>query len=280
MSSILEILSSKPHNPHFLNRYIIFIQKCIEKNDNIVIFENHHICPKSKDMFPQYASGKKHPWNIAKLTPRQHYIAHKLLFKIYRNRSQAFSYRAMANGQSNQHQHRTKSRNYESAKLETRPIISECRKGIALYVDKDGNKIRCRTDDPLVLSGDLVSETLGRKHTKNGKSQKQIEMGKRYRKERWKDKEVSLYFLDIKIKVHATFGMPEIIPFLDQGWQLSETREHRSAISKRVNKEMPASSRKRAIETRTTTLQRKSKEKLHSGDDIISGNVSITFPHE
>jgi hypothetical protein len=87
---LLEILKTKPHNLHYLNRYIKFIQRYanIATNEKI---EAHHICPKSSDLFPEFKSFKKHPWNKANLTLRQHYIAHKLLWKAYGGRqAQAF----------------------------------------------------------------------------------------------------------------------------------------------------------------------------------------------
>ena len=81
---IYSILSSKPHNPHYLNRYIRFIQSCqkVNKNWNDYV-EKHHICPKSKDLFPEYKSFSKHSWNCAILTARQHFIAHWILWKTY-----------------------------------------------------------------------------------------------------------------------------------------------------------------------------------------------------
>ena len=80
-----EILSSFDHNPHYLNRYIKFILSCSEKNVNQKNLEKHHICPKSKYLFPQYQSFIEHPWNRANLTCRQHYIAHLILSKVYTN---------------------------------------------------------------------------------------------------------------------------------------------------------------------------------------------------
>lgn len=78
------ILSKKEHKHHKLIRYIKFIHNCKVKNENFQnITENHHICPKAKDMFPEYKSFKENPWNLAKLTPRQHYIAHTLLWKAF-----------------------------------------------------------------------------------------------------------------------------------------------------------------------------------------------------
>jgi len=85
-----DILKSKPHNSHYLNRYIKFINQCIVTT-HLLETEDHHICPKSSDLFPEFKSFKKYPWNKAALTLRQHYVAHRLLWKAYGGKqSQAF----------------------------------------------------------------------------------------------------------------------------------------------------------------------------------------------
>lgn len=81
---IYTVLSSKPHNSHYLNRYITFIKNCQLKNEKYEGYvEKHHICPKSKSLFPQYSSFKKFRWNMAKLTARQHFIAHWMLARVF-----------------------------------------------------------------------------------------------------------------------------------------------------------------------------------------------------
>jgi inhibitor of KinA sporulation pathway (predicted exonuclease) len=42
-------------------------------------------------MFPEYSDFKKNPWNMVKLTYRQHIIAHILLYKTFRTECQALS---------------------------------------------------------------------------------------------------------------------------------------------------------------------------------------------
>jgi len=79
------ILSSKPHDAFYLKRYISFIERCQHSNLHITggCFEKHHVCPKSKDLFPEYRSFSQNPWNLALLTPRQHFIAHLMLWKAF-----------------------------------------------------------------------------------------------------------------------------------------------------------------------------------------------------
>lgn len=120
LNTLLEILSEYPHNPLYLNRYIKFIINC--KKFNIIssgIYEKHHICMKS--MFPEFASFTEFPWNCVQLTPRQHYIAHLLLWKTYRNRQASFAFHIMIHGNpSGTRYNNVTSRMYETLLLDCR----------------------------------------------------------------------------------------------------------------------------------------------------------------
>jgi hypothetical protein len=84
ISYIYLILSSKPHNSHYLKRYIKFIENCYIKNyTSNEPLERHHICPKAKDMFFEYENLNLYEWNMVMLTKKQHFIAHLLLWKSY-----------------------------------------------------------------------------------------------------------------------------------------------------------------------------------------------------
>ena len=116
--NIYSILASKPHNPHYLNRYITFIEQCQQKNvDYEGYVEYHHICPKAKkDMFPEYKDFRLHPWNCAVLTARQHFIAHIMLWKAFPNiNSQTYAIYAMKN----KNNMKMNSRLYESLKIDS-----------------------------------------------------------------------------------------------------------------------------------------------------------------
>ena len=124
---IYSILSSKPHNPHYLKRYFKFICSKINKN---ITGDRHHICPKSSDLFPQFASFKDNPWNIIYLTIREHYIAHMLLWKAYGGKqSQAFMLLSGKNQNRN-------SKIFEQIKNEMREFLKNNNP------NKDGKQIR------------------------------------------------------------------------------------------------------------------------------------------
>lgn len=83
-SKILDTLKSKECNEHYIERYLKFVLSCSEKNSDLEEgFHRHHILPKAKDMFPEYVSFTKYPWNRAILTYEQHITAHWILAKAY-----------------------------------------------------------------------------------------------------------------------------------------------------------------------------------------------------
>lgn len=79
-------------------------------------YENHHIIMKSM-------GGSNLPENLLKLTPREHYLAHLLLWKIHRNRETASAFWFMnINGRYSSHY---SSRFYEESRKENSKILSE-----------------------------------------------------------------------------------------------------------------------------------------------------------
>lgn len=76
MLFVEECLSSLPHNPHYLKLYLKLIEKWSGSGK-----VSHHVLPKS--MFPEYANLKKNEWNNSKLTHRQHFIVHRVLWKAF-----------------------------------------------------------------------------------------------------------------------------------------------------------------------------------------------------
>ena len=154
---IYSILSSKPHNPHYLNRYITFIEQCQQNNVGYeFLLENHHICPKADDMFPEYVCFKTYPWNKAALTPRQHFIAHIILWKCFYNTvscSKALWF--MSNGVWKQYS------NYSKRYHILRKEISDDKKGKVVAKDRHGKFITISKKDPKWKNGELVGISAG-----------------------------------------------------------------------------------------------------------------------
>lgn len=105
--NIKNILQSKKHNSFYLDRYINFLSKINNDESTNKYLENHHICPKAPDLFPEYSSFKKYPWNKIKLTARQHFIAHHILWKSYGG-SQIFSFYSMSHQKNSNKNHKEK----------------------------------------------------------------------------------------------------------------------------------------------------------------------------
>lgn len=93
------------------------------KNDSYY-YERHHIIPKCM-------GGNNSEDNLVLLTAREHYVAHKLLWKINKNnRSLFFAYFSMSN-MKNQYHNRIKitSKEYERLKIVNSKMVSEAMTG-------------------------------------------------------------------------------------------------------------------------------------------------------
>jgi len=78
-------------------------------------FEGHHIIPKSKGGTGTSSRPKNNP-NIVLLTAREHFLAHQLLWRIYRDRSSALAFHKMMSINKNQNRI-TSTKGYEEARL-------------------------------------------------------------------------------------------------------------------------------------------------------------------
>ena len=153
---LYEILASVTHNPHYLTKYITFISNCQKKNESYSGYtEQHHICPKAQDMFPEFTSFKEFPWNCAKLTPRQHFIAHLLLMKSYPSFSgavQGFAFFLNAG---------RISKLYSNYRVIINATIADMNKEKVTVIDNNGKTFRVDVNDSRFLSGELVGHTKG-----------------------------------------------------------------------------------------------------------------------
>lgn len=78
--------------------------------NKVIYYESHHIIPKSM-------GGQNNKNNLILLTPREHFIAHWLLYKIYRNRATASAFYRMCHiGNGKMKRYIPSSRTYEEAR--------------------------------------------------------------------------------------------------------------------------------------------------------------------
>jgi hypothetical protein len=99
-------------------------QSLRKKVKNGTCYEKHHILPKS-------LGGTNSKDNLVLLTPKEHYICHKLLVEIYRgtnyHNKMYYAMWCMVNGSGNQERYSTSSRIYTKLKEELRQIRSQDR---------------------------------------------------------------------------------------------------------------------------------------------------------
>lgn len=103
--------------------YENLVQKALERTDIPNVIEKHHIVPKSM-------GGTNAKSNIVFFTPKEHYVAHHLLWKIHNNRQMFYAYWCMVTKMGrNKDLYKVTCRAYEKAKTEHRIISSETHAG-------------------------------------------------------------------------------------------------------------------------------------------------------
>lgn len=240
---IYSILSSKSHNSHYLNKYIRFIHNCQQKNQTYQGYtEKHHICSKAKDMFPEYCSFEDHPWNCAVLTARQHFIAHMMLWKIYKNSSTARALWYMSNG--NWKKYNSYSKMYEKLRNFLVPHwqdqgkkMSKANIGKATVKDEDGKIFKISIQDPLYISGEYVGHTKGKRVVSDNS-------GKKFMSDSTEYQSIHKDMIPIKMpdgtikKVHRT---SDIIKSEEYSGQFKDTVQVKDSSGKnfRVHKDDP-----------------------------------------
>lgn len=158
-TDIYAILASKPHNPHHLKRYWKFIQSC--SNSGLEYTEKHHICPKAKDLFPEFKDLNNNPWNCVVLTARQHIMAHVILWKVFGgSQVVALNMMILKNKKRSRKCVPTSIVIRYSARI--REEVAMEQKGTSTYIDRFGNKLKkVSTQHEKVLSGEYTHINTG-----------------------------------------------------------------------------------------------------------------------
>lgn len=150
----------------YKNAYDNLITKAL-KNVPTENYEVHHIIPKC-------LGGSDCSTNLVKLTFRQHYIAHWLLWKIYQTKELCYAFYMMNQSSTLNQRDYFNSVAFEQIKIHNKNFGSWNKgktgylKGTSVYKYSDGTKKRLKTDHPDVLSGIAVGISKGRKSPTTG----------------------------------------------------------------------------------------------------------------
>ena len=234
---IYKILSTKAKNERQVRIYVKFIERCNKlnlENKNLGYTELHHICPKAKDLFPEYEDLKVHKWNGINLTAYQHIVAHIISWKAFGG-SQAFALKCML-GNFNSRTNELLSERIIPNSIEIKYLAlvredvaqrkSELSKGRAAYKDSDGTVYYLEVTDPLIEELGLVGATTGLKMTEESK-EKMRRAKDSYRK-------VRLFKLD-KRKNILLSNVDAIEKLLVDGWNYELTDEDKNYIKEQSN---------------------------------------------
>lgn len=221
---MISALIKKGGNEHYSKRYINFIKRCKDKNENMEYeyTENHHILPKAKGYWPEYRLRSEHPWNTVTLTAEQHFIAHWILARALGGRMW-FAFNMM--------------------------FVSSTNGNRAEFTNKKERKIY--SDLRQNMKHELRIKSLGRKLTEEQKAKlKAATTGRKRSKEELEKLSKSLRETKKKLYQHKTFikmyqreyrifvpKYDEGIQFqrLAEGWQFKSTPEYRTKVSVESN---------------------------------------------
>lgn len=166
-------------------------------SDGKIYYEKHHIVPvfmfktnkRYKTSIGEFLGNPDDPDNLVLLTPREHFLSHLLLCKIYKNTkyyqgcltslflmSNKFKFGRKNEISFNRNQIITKlfsTRLYNNARLAGRKAISEARLGKIVVKDKNTGKIIGSIDKqhPKIISGEWVHHSKGIKFSNERKAQ-------------------------------------------------------------------------------------------------------------
>ena len=88
---IRQALKTLEHSPEWVDRYIEFLASTVEPTEGAG--ERHHILPRA--LFPEFRRFKDHPWNLIRLNPADHLVAHYYLYRAIPSTRTRFAFRLM-----------------------------------------------------------------------------------------------------------------------------------------------------------------------------------------
>lgn len=127
LEELIKKSNNKPKNLHYVLRYYKFIIYCLEQNVNLsesIYTEKHHILPKAPKFWPQFINLKLNPWNCAKLTDRQHKLAHWMLARAFGG-GMWFAFHKVLYSKTNEQEREINAKSFISKELYRNRVMSE-----------------------------------------------------------------------------------------------------------------------------------------------------------
>lgn len=222
-NDIYSILSSKSHNPHYLKRYFKFIQWCQENPTVDEYVEKHHICPKSVDLFPEYASFSDHRWNQVSLTAREHIMAHIMLWKAYGGRM-SMALECMLGNFNSETNALLSNRKIPTAieirylarvRKEAAKLRGEHHRGKATFKNSSGERFFLSVDDPIIQELGLVGYRRGMTNLP--------ETNEKQKRTRFRNRKIKLHNLTdtVNVKIFSD----DYLKYVDLGYHPELTPE-------------------------------------------------------
>lgn len=155
------------------------------------MYEAHHICPAGKTFWPEFKNLNINKWNSIKLTPREHFIAHRLLAKTYGggmwyalnmmtispkqiSREIKITSRVYQEIKNNLSKEASKNRKGSKISKEHKEKLSKVHTGTVCVKDNNGNMFRVKIDDPRYISGEVLYIWKNKKHSEETITKKRL----------------------------------------------------------------------------------------------------------
>lgn len=227
---LIELLKTKPHSEHNLNRYIKFIDSCRIANENLPIghyLETHHILPKGKGWFEEYGDLRKYQFNSVRLTARQHIVAHLILWKTFGVEQSISLFYMLVNktNHSNRQEIVLKIYSFKTKLIaQLKENFHIWKSGRTTYKNSEGEKFFLHRDDPRIQEEGLVGLLTGFKFSEESK---QIMS--------FRKKHQKLFFLDMEtsFQIDTSDFYEKLDSYLAQGWVFEKTEEDLKFIAEK-----------------------------------------------
>lgn len=230
-------------------RYIQFIDSRASRQLEDALIERHHIVPRAFGRADDFTT---EPWNIIALSPREHFIAHMILWKLYAGKM-ATAFRLISKkGNLTARQYQLLQRDVidhkKNQKLseEHKEAISKALKGKPKTAESIAKRLATLEKDPYIatpeIGAKISQELLGRIRVHKGQEERSIKISElqNYIDSGWlrgrktKPHQIparSGYIWVKKGSLEKKIDPEELQGYIDLGWEKGRSNDVKSKIS-------------------------------------------------